>query len=79
MPSILSIIADNPDLSKALRELIEDELSSLPLSSEGFSDERLGQLARARIDGLAAIERAFKQIEKHRTNVNKPKPAYRPG
>ena len=64
---ILALIANHEELSRTLRELLEKEASRLPESSEGFSDERLGQIARSRIETISTIERVFKEIGKYRT------------
>ncbi len=66
MPELLKIVADNPSLSDALRRLLEEKFSTDKLKAE-VADEILGQMVRARLVGLAAIEEAFKEIEKYRT------------
>jgi hypothetical protein len=66
MPSpILKLLADNPELMKALHEVLEGqfEISIDP----SMSDDVLGQLTRARLTGLAAINRAFVEIDRFRT------------
>lgn len=62
MNPILQLIADNQGLADALKEALESELDTMPEGPEGFSDERLGQIARARISGQKAIRDTFKKI-----------------
>jgi hypothetical protein len=64
---ILKMIADNPLLSGALRELLEKQFN-LPIEMRiDRSDELLGQITRARLAGLNAIDSAFKEIEQYKS------------
>lgn len=62
----LQPFADNDTLSAAVRKLLEDQFSTDSLKAD-HSDEVLGQMVRARIVGLKAIEEAFKEIAKCKT------------
>ena len=64
MEPILKIVADNPALIKALQDVLIGELDTLPEGAEGFSDEQLGQIARARIAGQKAIKDTFVKIQR---------------
>lgn len=70
-PNILKIIADNPALLESLSNLLKAEFAESP-DELGFSNERLGERARARLTGLEAIDRAFKKILLYQTVVPKP-------
>lgn len=59
--SILKVIADNQFLIDELKKILIAEFQDSPLEM-GFSDERLGQRVRARMEGLQAVERAFTKI-----------------
>ncbi len=77
MDEILKIIADNSELSKVLRETLEKEFSLDDDVNDidkitSFSNEFLGQSVRARLEGLTAINRAFLEINKHKTIPEKP-------
>ena len=70
--NILKIIADNPALLEILSKILLDEFET-PFN-EGFSNERLGEIFRARIIGKEAIGRAFSKILENRTSeIVKPK------
>lgn len=58
---ILKVIADNQALLDEVRKIFIAEFQDSPLEM-GFSDERLGQRVRARMEGLQAIDRAFTKI-----------------
>lgn len=68
---ILSLIANNPTLSQALKDLLLKQFDApknwaldLP---ETTSNELLGEFLRARIAGSNAVEDAFKEISKFKT------------
>lgn len=65
-PSILKTLADNPSLMEALKKLLERKFSVDLLTSDE-SDIILGQMVRARLVGLKAIEEAFKEIAQYRS------------
>lgn len=78
--SILTAIADNPALLEAVRKIVEDEFSFDVDSrwigdSVGISDKDLGEIVRARIEGLKKVGNAFRKIEHYKTvserDVNK--------
>lgn len=67
---ILKIIADNPLLQDALKKTLVSQFETLPLEM-GFSDERLGQRERARMEGKLAVDRAFVEIMNYKTRPQK--------
>ena len=74
--SILRQIADNKALFDAVKDVIRkqflyDELEHM----QTVSDERIGQITRARIDGLRKVEDGFGEIAKHKTSIEKPEDA----
>lgn len=66
-------LADNPSLMEALRTLLEAQFSTDTLNRD-HSDEVLGQMVRARLVGLQAVEDALKEIAKYKSQ---PTPAER--
>lgn len=62
----LKIIADSPKLFQAVKELFEAQFSVDGLSAN-LSDESLGQVVRARLEGMHGIKNALTEIEKCRT------------
>lgn len=58
---LLKSLADNPALMQLLRELLEKHFSVDNLEATE-SDIILGQLVRARLVGLKAVEDAMKEI-----------------
>lgn len=69
--SNLKIIADNPALLKELKELLLKQFSFDNISNQ-MTNENIGQVVRARIDGKILVESAFREIEKLKTPVDKP-------
>ena len=63
---ILKGIADNPALMEEVKKLLLDEFESEPIEV-GFSNERLGELVKARLVGRSAVDRAFSKILEYRT------------
>ena len=78
MPNkILQPLADNQALLTAVKELILKQFSTDSLVVTD-SDELLGQMVRARIVGIKAVENAFKEIERYKSTqpqVDKTNPA----
>ena len=75
---ILTNLANNPELLKAVKETVLEEFSETPYA-EGASDELLGQITRARISGIKRVESAFRVIEGFKTgpqSTSKDNPAY---
>ncbi len=69
--SILQIIADNKALFDAVEALLEEEFSLDGVSTD-LSNEEMGQVVRARVDGIARVRAAFKKIEHFRSVEKKP-------
>lgn len=63
---MLNIIADNEILKKELHKLFEAEFSIDNLNNQ-MSNEMLGQVVRARLDGLILVDRVFKKIDTFKT------------
>lgn len=73
--TILKGIADNPALSKAVREVLEKHFSldEALLGNESLTNEYLGQVVRARLEGLKLIDASFKEIDRYKTVTNQPR------
>ena len=63
---MLRVIADNEELKRELRKLFEAEFSIDNLSNQ-MTNEVLGQVVRARLDGLILVDKVFRKIETHKT------------
>lgn len=62
--NILSIIADNPALFDALKEKVLSKFSLEEVFADPkVSNEQLGAMTRAVIQGAATVELAFREIE----------------
>ncbi len=72
MNDILSIVANNPALIDALKEVLLAEFKTPLSEAETLSDEQIGQKVRARLFGKKAVDEAFKKIAKYRTSPAKP-------
>lgn len=68
---ILSSLANNPPLLAAVKELLLTQFSLTDIDTT-VPNEVMGQIVRARVDGRAAVEKAFKEIERYRS-VRAPK------
>lgn len=66
MPNILSLIADNPALLKALKQVLEKNLDTKK-EELNHSDSELGQIVRARLEARRAINDALREISTHRS------------
>ena len=69
--SILKVIADNPALFDEVKAIIVAEFDTQE-DELGFSNERLGERVRARLEGKATIESAFTKILAYKTPEVKP-------
>lgn len=71
---ILKVIADNPALLSAVKSVLLEEFekttSGVPVTTE---DAVLGQILRAKMTGIAVVEKAFREIERYKTFSDKPK------
>ena len=66
--SILKVVADNQLLFDELRKIFDAEFSDSVSPLElGFSNERLGERVRARLEGKVCVERAFNKILTYQT------------
>lgn len=74
---ILRTFADNEAVMAAVRELLEKQFSTDNLEATD-SDILLGQMVRAKLVGLKAIEDAFREIAKYKT-VDKSSGKVNPG
>ena len=61
MDKVLQQIADNPALLQAVRNGIEAEFALDNLNTT-MTNDAIGQVVRANIDGRARVEEAFKKI-----------------
>jgi len=68
---ILKSVADNAELSKALKELLLKQFNEKHDNTK-LDNESLGQITRSRLDGIAGINNAFKEIETLKTVKEKP-------
>lgn len=68
--SILTIIADNELLFNELKKVFESEFEPSNLEL-GFSNERLGERVRARLEAKMGIERVFSKILSYQSPVTK--------
>ncbi len=65
MSELLKSIADNPALTEALKELFLKQFEDQ--GNTNLTDEALGQVTRARLDGIKKVNQAFKEIETLKT------------
>lgn len=65
---ILKIVADNQGLSDAIKEvLLEEFLMEDERTDDMLSNERLGEMFRARLVGIRKVESAFKKIARYKS------------
>lgn len=69
---VLSQIADNPQLTEALKAVLLKQFSLDQLDNKP-DNEKLGQIVRARLDGVLLVENALREIAKHKTVITVPK------
>ena len=75
MNNILTIIADNPALFEAVKKAVlgEFDVSTISLLKlGGLDDKRLGELVRAQIEGVRAVEEAFRKIGNYKSRSGQP-------
>ena len=63
---ILKGIADNPLLMEALKKALEAEFTIDDIQTT-MTDESMGQVLRARLEGLRRINLAFKKLEQYKS------------
>lgn len=68
MPNILTVLADNPLLMEAVRDLIERQFAVDDLKTD-MSDADIGQRVRARLEGMKKVTAALKEIETYKTTA----------
>lgn len=66
MSEILKGLADNEALSEAVKELLIKQFSVDNLEST-MADIELGQMVKARLVGLKAIDKAFQEIKQYQS------------
>ena len=71
MDDILKIVADNPALIEALKEHILKQFDENTLSTS-LDNESLGQVTRARLEGIKKVNQAFKELELLKTVKERP-------
>jgi hypothetical protein len=71
MNDILKLIADNQALFEAVRTLIREPFEKLEYPSTA-TNEYIGQITRAKIQGLQLVEEGFKKIATFKSSPDKP-------
>lgn len=70
---ILKLVADNPALSEALIKHLSDEFLLFPIGIDANkNNEELGEIVRARLQGVERIRDAFKKILQLKTVGEQP-------
>ena len=64
--NVLKTLADNPVLTEAVKQVILKYFSNDKLTSD-LADIELGQMVRARLVGLQAVNDAFAEIAWHKS------------
>ncbi len=59
--------ADNPLLFEAIHTFLKKEFDSDASMNSSMPNELLGQKTRARLDGIATVEAAFRKLANYRT------------
>lgn len=73
MDPILKIIADNPALFDALLKHISDEFAVLPAGIDANkTNEELGEVVRARLQGMEKVRESFKKISQLKSTSEQP-------
>ena len=72
MSEILKTVADNQALTEALKEVILKQFDEESVSTS-LNNESLGQVTRARLDGIKKVNLAFIEIGKYKTVKEIPK------
>lgn len=68
MNPILKLVADNPALHDALLKHITEEFSTLLVGIDtNKTNEELGEVVRARLQGIEKVRDAFKKISQLKT------------
>jgi hypothetical protein len=73
--SVLKIIADNKVLLEALKEVFFKQFELKGSVTTTLSNDAIGQVVRARLDGLKLLESGFRELERHKTYVEENKDA----
>lgn len=71
--SLLALIADNQLLFDELKACLTKQFSLDALDTT-LSNEEIGARVRARLDGLKAVEDAFREIATYKTKTGAEKP-----
>ena len=69
--SILTVIADNPSLLAAVKQTILKQFN-VDIIDPTLPIEQIGQRVLARLEGVKAVELAFKEIANYKTIKEKP-------
>lgn len=69
--SILKLVADNPPLAVAIKHALLAEFKEG--GTAGLTNLELGEITRARLDGIERIENAFKKISQYKTVTEREK------
>lgn len=64
--SLLKVVADNPALTEALKEVFNG-LFSLEAIKTDVPNTELGEVVRARLEGARLVALAFREIATHKT------------
>ena len=67
MNDFLKAFANNPEMFEVVKRTITDAFRNDEVNTaSGASDELLGQITRARLDGLRKVESVFREMERYR-------------
>ena len=64
--SLLKVVADNPALTDTLKVVFDSYFSLENLKTEATNEE-LGEIVRARLEGARLVDKAFREIATNKT------------
>lgn len=74
---LITALANNQALLDSLKEVLYSHFKEDEISTD-MTNENIGQVTRARVDGRKRLDAAFQEIERHKSFAEKP-PTQNPG
>lgn len=74
MNDILRSFVNNKEVFEAVKEAVVGKFREEKVDTKALSDEQIGQITRARLDGLERVEAVFREMERYRQTQGGPPP-----
>lgn len=74
MNDLIRSFVNNKEVFEVVKNAVLDRFREEKVDPKILSDEQIGQITRARLDGLERVEAVFREMERYRVQPTPPEP-----